>query len=106
MTPKVRALLGELRARLRELYGERLVKLVLFGSHARGDAGPDSDVDVMIVLSGPVAHDVESDKVVPITAELSLENDVVISTIYVSAERYASERSSLLENVREQGVTV
>jgi uncharacterized protein len=36
---------------------ERLVKelhplrIVLFGSHARGDAGPDSDVDLFIVMN-------------------------------------------------------
>ena len=25
-------------------------RIVLFGSHARGDAGPDSDVDLLVVL--------------------------------------------------------
>jgi len=25
-------------------------KVILFGSHARGDAGPDSDVDLLVVL--------------------------------------------------------
>jgi len=106
MTSRVRQVLAELHARLKDLYGERLVKLVLFGSQARGDAGPDSDIDVMLVLNGPVSHDVESDMVVPITAELSLQNGVVISTIYMSAERYAKESSSLLLNVREEGVAV
>jgi len=28
--------------------------LVLFGSRARGDASADSDVDVLVVLNGPV----------------------------------------------------
>jgi predicted nucleotidyltransferase len=28
-------------------------KIILFGSHARGDAGPDSDVDLLVVMSGP-----------------------------------------------------
>ena len=106
MTSKVRQVLAELHARLKELYGERLVRLVLFGSQARDDARPDSDIDIMLVLKDPVLHEVESERVVPITAELSLENDVVISTIYMSAERYAKERSLLLLNVREEGVAV
>jgi predicted nucleotidyltransferase len=42
--------LREYRARLEQIYGPRLVRLVLFGSRARGDAEPDSDIDVMIVL--------------------------------------------------------
>ena len=39
--------------RLREIYGPRLKRLVLFGSQARGDATPESDVDVLVVLDGP-----------------------------------------------------
>lgn len=26
-------------------------KIILFGSHARGDAGPDSDVDLLVVMA-------------------------------------------------------
>jgi predicted nucleotidyltransferase len=29
-------------------------KVILFGSHARGEAGADSDVDLLVVLSGPL----------------------------------------------------
>jgi hypothetical protein len=32
--------------------GERLVSLVLFGSVARGDAGPTSDVDILVIAAG------------------------------------------------------
>jgi predicted nucleotidyltransferase len=27
------------------------LRVILFGSHARGDAGPDSDIDLLVVLS-------------------------------------------------------
>jgi len=104
MSKKVNDILAELRRRLTALYGARLVRIVLFGSQARGDAAPDSDIDVMLVLKDPIRREDEISRVVPITAELSLENDVVISTIYMSAERYASEQSSLLMNVRKEGV--
>ncbi|NJL69963.1 MAG: nucleotidyltransferase domain-containing protein [Microcoleus sp. SM1_3_4] len=32
------------------MYGEQLDKIVLFGSQARGNARPDSDIDILIVL--------------------------------------------------------
>src|SRR5207249_5396787 len=35
---------------LRRLYGDRLRKVVLFGSWARGDAHPESDIDLLVVL--------------------------------------------------------
>jgi predicted nucleotidyltransferase len=36
---------------LRVLYGDRLAQVLVFGSQARGDAGSDSDVDLLIVLA-------------------------------------------------------
>ena len=34
---------------LRQRWGSRIVEIRLFGSKARGDAGPESDVDLLIV---------------------------------------------------------
>src|ERR1700757_4546108 len=39
------------RAALDELYGDRIERVVLFGSRARGDAGDDSDYDVAVFLN-------------------------------------------------------
>ncbi|MBI5740540.1 MAG: nucleotidyltransferase domain-containing protein [Nitrospirae bacterium] len=53
----VREITSELCGRLEELYGESLVHTILFGSHARGDAEPDSDIDILVVLQGERAVD-------------------------------------------------
>ena len=54
MNKNLTTILAELRQQLEAVYGSRLVKLVLFGSQARGDAEPGSDIDVLVVLKGPV----------------------------------------------------
>jgi predicted nucleotidyltransferase len=48
----VRAALDRFRAALERRFGSRLRELVLFGSHARGDAHEESDVDVLVVVEG------------------------------------------------------
>lgn len=107
MSPqKLNSILTELRHQLEGLYGTRLVHLVLYGSQARGDALPGSDVDVLVVLTGSVEPGVEIERVSPITAALSLEHDIVISCVYISEERYIRENSPLLLNVRREGVVV
>ena len=89
-----------------ELYGSRLVLLVLYGTQARGDAELGSDIDVLVVLEGEVAPFHEIEHVTPITADLSLKHDVVISCVYVSAERYYREKSPFMLNVRREGVAL
>jgi len=42
-----RAIQAMVRTIVRQFRPERII---LFGSHARGDAGPDSDVDLLIVM--------------------------------------------------------
>jgi predicted nucleotidyltransferase len=54
MNEKLQIILAELREKLGELYGERLVKVILYGLQARADATPKSDIDAMVVLSGRI----------------------------------------------------
>lgn len=42
--------LSRFRAALDKLYGDRIERVVLFGSQARGDAQGDSDYDVAVFL--------------------------------------------------------
>ncbi len=46
--------------RLWEICGPRLKRLILFGSQARGEAGPESDANVLVVLEGPTGAYEES----------------------------------------------
>ena len=52
----VASALSDLALRPRVRFRHRFVRLILFGSRARGDARPDSDVDVAVVLRGPLAN--------------------------------------------------
>ena len=49
--PQADPLLRRFRAALAQIYGERLERVVLFGSRARGEARPDSDYDLAVFLN-------------------------------------------------------
>ena len=99
-------LLADLRAALEDLYGDRLVRLVLYGSQARGDTHPESDVDVLVVLEGPVEPGREIRRMRDTRTRLGLQYERALSLLPVSETAYRNESSSWLANVRRDGETV
>lgn len=106
MTPKIQTILTELHRRFEALYRERLVRMVLFDSQARGDAEPGSDIDVLVVLKGPVSPCEEIARTINDVADISLEYTEVIACVFVSEEQSERERSPFLLNVQREGVAV
>jgi predicted nucleotidyltransferase len=51
MSQEIHSIIKELRPQLEGLYGPRLMRMVLYGSQARGDAEPGSDIDVLVEWS-------------------------------------------------------
>jgi len=97
-------LLKALRRTLEELYGERLHAVILYGSHARGEAADDSDVDVMVVLDGPVDPWEEIARMAERVYEMQLAFEKLISTYPVSLETYQTSALPVLVNARREGI--
>src|SRR4030067_1262823 len=102
MNPEIQPIINELKQKLKELYGELLVHVVLFGSQSRSDAVPGSDIDILVVLKGQVSPGKEILRIGNITSAMSLKHDVVISCTFVSAKRYETEQSPLLINIHRE----
>jgi uncharacterized protein len=96
--------LSELKRGLAALYGERLKGLYLFGSYARGDARPDSDLDVLIVLDCILSYDAEVDRTSEMVARISLDSGISVSRAFVSNSAWLTQSSMFLDNVREEAI--
>jgi len=92
------------KQKAQELYGDRLDQVLLFGSQARGEATEASDVDLMVVLGGPVDRFAEIDRMGEITWEIDMEHDVLLSVVPVAKRDFEHGNSALLRNVRREGV--
>lgn len=106
MDSQTQIAVAELRDRLSKLYGERFQRTVVFGSRARGDAFPDSDVDVLVVLGGDVRPFEEIRRAGDIVADVSLRNDIYLSCVYTSESRFENATTPFLKAVRREGISV
>lgn len=100
----VQLALKELQEYLADIYGNRLRGVYLYGSYARGDFQPDSDVDVLIALEGMVNPSQEIDQIGDGVADICLEHNVLIATFPVPEEWLTARKSPLFENVRREGI--
>ena len=103
-TDHTRSVLGELAESFRAHYGDRLAKVVLFGSRARNQSSEESDYDILAVLRGRVDPTKERADTRDIVYDLCWKHDAVIMCHFSSESRYAEEQSPLMINIRREGV--
>jgi predicted nucleotidyltransferase len=103
---KLGPVLITLRRELLRIFGHQLEGVYLYGSHARGDARPDSDVDVLIVLRNDFDYGDAIKLTSQLVSELSLENEIVISRVFVTKDSFEHVQIPFLMNVRREAVQV
>ncbi|HEX6443142.1 MAG TPA: nucleotidyltransferase domain-containing protein, partial [Stellaceae bacterium] len=86
-------ILKRFRAALDALYGERIERVVLFGSRARGDANADSDYDIAVFLYDMTDRRREVRQIVPIVADIIDETGAVIHALPCPAGSYENRTS-------------
>jgi len=101
---KTSALLAEFKTRFETIYGERLKGVFLYGSYARGQGGPESDVDILTVLDDWEHYAGEIDRTGAVASELSLAYGVSISQVFVRERDWLHEDTPFLVNAREDAI--
>ena len=85
---------------------DNIEKIILYGSQARGDNTPESDIDILVILN------VEDHDIYPIkklmwnqTNDISLAQDEVVSFVVSSGTEFSKMRNTLFyQNVARDGV--
>jgi len=106
LSDRVQSILAEVRRGLEEIYGPRLKGLVVFGSYARGEATPDSDLDVLFILEDFESPVAEINRTSGLASDVSLEHDLTVSLLPVREQDWRSRDSAFLAAVGEEGALV
>lgn len=95
--------LKRFRAAVTELYGDRLARVVLFGSRARGDAAPDSDYDVAVFLRDMPDRFVEMDRLADLSTNILYETGQFVHAMPYRADAY-NDPLPIMHEIRADGI--
>lgn len=106
---ELQAVLKAVKNASEQLYGDKLNKIILYGSYARGDNTEESDIDIMIVLN----CDMDGvKKLRSLTAEMasdiSLEQDVFLSILLRDRKHFEDNLDFLpfYQNIAREGIMI
>jgi predicted nucleotidyltransferase len=89
---------------LGQIYGRRLRGIYLYGSAARGQLRPDSDIDIAIVLDEIIDKFDEYEKTSNLGSKLSLDDDTLVSFLFLTESDLANGRFSIHQNIKREGI--
>lgn len=102
----IKTILAEAKKRLKQIYGDKLKDIILYGSYARGDFTEGSDIDIIILLEDMKEPIAERRKYFDAIWELDLKYDTLISIIPFKEEEYRTRRLPLILNVKREGFSL
>lgn len=106
MDPKVKRLVDQVKTHLYEQYGEGIKRVILYGSHARGEATEDSDVDVLVLVDQSLNPSEVEENLSDLLYDILLEEQELVSVVAVREERSENYNSPFMLNVKREGMVV
>jgi len=87
-------------------YGERFASLLLYGSQARQQAEPGSDIDLLVLLHGPFDYFQEIRNLADLLYPLQLESDRLISVKPAATQDFQAGILQFYRRARREGIQV
>jgi uncharacterized protein len=101
--PEDDPVLTRFRTAVLKIYGNRVQRMVLYGSRARGEARPDSDYDIAVFIKDLAASDDEMGRLADLETDILYETGAVINAMPYPAGTY-QDRTSLMREIRRDGI--
>ncbi|MEQ8170460.1 MAG: nucleotidyltransferase domain-containing protein [Candidatus Eremiobacterota bacterium] len=106
INPEITGLIKKLKESLQKIYRENLYELYLYGSYARNNEDPESDIDIAIILKDFSDYWEEIKRTGSIISSLSLEYDVTISPVRIRKEDWLKEDTPFLKNLKKEAILI
>ena len=107
MEKKIEDLIRQIDFELKKKFKDKLDKVILFGSYARGDYDDESDLDILVLI-GDEKPGKYNEEIVDFEVDLTIEHGILPSII-VRNTNYYNENKEIIpffRNVEREGVEI
>jgi predicted nucleotidyltransferase len=87
-----------------KMYGERIKRVILYGSHVRGEATKDSDIDGLVLLDESLNPFEVRESLSDLLFDILLEEGELVSVMAIPEHLFESYDSPFMLNVRKEGI--
>lgn len=102
-------ILSRISQAYKDAYGNDLIKIMLYGSYARGNFDVYSDIDIVAIAKGNRADlQRKLNEIWDISAEMELEFGTIISPTVIPYDEYEKYREDIpyYRNIEQEGVAI
>ena len=106
---ELNVLLKEIAAIYRKVFGDDIVKIVLYGSYARGTFDAESDIDIVAIVKGEREElQRKLREVWVLSSDLELEYETILSPTVIPYEEFEKYRNDIpyYRNIEEEGIRI
>jgi len=107
IAPRVLEIIKEFKEILASRFGQVILKIVVFGSYARGEEAPESDLDILVVVKNEEIEDQIDDIAYKIM--WNFDFSPLLSVYIVNEEHFnyiRRIRTGFYESIEEEGIEV
>ncbi len=106
---ELNVLLKEIAAIYRKVFGDDIVKIVLYGSYARGTFDAESDIDIVAIVKGEREElQRKLREVWVLSSDLELEYETILSPTVIPYEEFEKYRNDIpyYRNIEKEGIRI
>lgn len=106
MDEKIIQLVNRIKNHLIKTYGEKIKDVILYGSHVRGEATKDSDIDILVLVDDSIDPFEVRRSLSDLLFDILIEKGELISVVVIPKDFFENYNYPFIMNVKKEGVKV
>jgi len=106
MDKRITPLVNQVKSHLIERYGDKIKEIILYGSHARGEATKDSDIDLLVLIDDSIDPSDVRRSLSDLLFDILLEKGELVSVVVLPRTFFENYNYPFVINVRKEGIRI